>query len=85
MWQTSFYLFGSIGIVWSLIWISLYSEKDCENNDELPLLNIPHVSYFIILIIQYYDINRGYFLIFRILESYIGENFLFIGLYGQYI
>jgi len=44
MWQTSFYLFGSIGIVWSLIWISLYSEKDCENNDELPLLSIPHNS-----------------------------------------
>lgn len=43
MWQTSFYLFGSIGIVWSLIWISLYSEKDCGNNDELPLIAIPQV------------------------------------------
>lgn len=45
MWQTNFYLFGSIGIVWSLIWISLYSEKDYENNDELPLITIPKVSY----------------------------------------
>lgn len=43
MWQTSFYLFGSIGIVWSLIWISLYSEKDWGNNDELPLVIIPQV------------------------------------------
>lgn len=44
MWQTSFYLFGSIGMVWSLIWISLYSDKDCRNNDELPLVMIPKVS-----------------------------------------
>lgn len=44
MWQTSFYLFGSIGIVWSLIWISLYSEKDCGNNDELPLIIMSTVS-----------------------------------------
>lgn len=45
MWQTNFYLFGSIGIVWSLIWISLYSEKDCAKYDALPLINIPQVSY----------------------------------------
>lgn len=45
MWQTNFYLFGSIGIVWSLIWISLYSEKDSAKNDALPLINIPQVSY----------------------------------------
>jgi hypothetical protein len=44
MWQTSFYLFGSIGIFWSLIWISLYSEKDYGKNDELPLIVIPQVS-----------------------------------------
>ncbi|XP_050536360.1 uncharacterized protein LOC126902798 [Daktulosphaira vitifoliae] len=37
MWQTSFYLFGSVGIVWSIIWISLYSEKDIRI-DELPLI-----------------------------------------------
>lgn len=45
MWQTNFYLFGSFGIVWSLIWISLYSEKDGGKNDELPLVIIPQVSY----------------------------------------
>lgn len=49
MWQTSFYLFGSIGIVWSLLWISLYSEKDCERNDEIPLVSIQHVSFSILL------------------------------------
>lgn len=46
MWQTSFYLFGSIGILWSLIWISLYSESDYGRNDELPLISIPDVSSF---------------------------------------
>lgn len=44
MWQTSFYLFGSIGIVWSLIWMSLYSEKDYGKNDALPLIIIPQYS-----------------------------------------
>lgn len=44
MWQTSFYLFGSIGIVWSLVWISLYSENDYGKNDEFPLISIPNVS-----------------------------------------
>lgn len=50
MWQTSFYLFGSIGMVWSLIWISLYSDKDCRKNDELPLVIIPKVSYNVTII-----------------------------------
>lgn len=44
MWQTSFYFFGSIGIVWSLIWISLYSEKNNGKDYELPLVIIPRVS-----------------------------------------
>lgn len=52
MWQTSFYLFGSFGIVWSVLWISLYSEKDYGKNDELPLVIIPQVIYTIINILQ---------------------------------
>lgn len=54
MWQTSFYLFGSIGILWSLIWISLYSESDYGRNDELPLISIPDVSSFNTISIQNY-------------------------------
>lgn len=49
MWQTSFYFFGSIGIVWSLIWISLYSEKDDRKKYELPLVIIPQVRHTIII------------------------------------
>lgn len=45
MWQTSFYFFGSIGIVWSLIWISLYSEKNDEKKYEIPLVVISRASY----------------------------------------
>ncbi|XP_050428588.1 sialin-like isoform X2 [Adelges cooleyi] len=37
VWQTNFYLFGSIGIVWSVIWVSLYSEKEIRT-EELPLI-----------------------------------------------
>jgi len=52
MWQTSFYLFGSIGMVWSLIWISLYSEKQTEQKDVLPLVTIPQVSYIVLIIVM---------------------------------
>lgn len=61
MWQTSFYLFGSFGIVWSVLWISLYSEKDYGKNDELPLVMIPQVIYTIINILQtLLDFKREY-------------------------
>jgi len=55
MWQTSFYLFGSIGMVWSLIWISLYSEKDLEQKEVLPLITIPRVSYIVTIIIHSFN------------------------------
>lgn len=71
MWQTSFYLFGSIGIVWSLIWISLYSEKDCEKNDELPLIIMPQVRLSVLLVVQNLNLgsiyNKIFYLIFRVL------------------
>ncbi|XP_014294199.1 uncharacterized protein [Halyomorpha halys] len=41
-WQTGFYLFGTLGIVWVLIWLMFYSEKKMLQ-DEIPLF-MPKVT-----------------------------------------
>lgn len=40
-WQAGFYLFGTIGIVWTLLWMVLYHESNTQ--DEIPLF-VPKVS-----------------------------------------
>jgi len=57
-WQTGFYLFGSIGILWTFLWLMLYQETNSQ--DEIPLfvpkVNIPlhlaiyFLDYFIIML-----------------------------------
>lgn len=42
-WQTGFYLFGTIGIVWTLLWLILYHETNSQ--DEIPLF-VPKVVKF---------------------------------------
>lgn len=42
-WQTGFYLFGTLGIVWVLIWIIFYSDSKSLQKDEIPLF-IPKVT-----------------------------------------
>ncbi|XP_012249006.1 sodium-dependent phosphate transport protein 1, chloroplastic isoform X1 [Bombus impatiens] len=39
-WQTGFYLFGTIGIIWTLLWLMLYDETNSQ--DEIPLF-VPKV------------------------------------------
>lgn len=41
VWQTGFYLFGTFGIVWTMIWMVLYNESNTQ--DEIPLF-VPKVS-----------------------------------------
>uniref|UniRef100_A0A023F4L9 Putative permease of the major facilitator superfamily n=2 Tax=Triatoma infestans TaxID=30076 RepID=A0A023F4L9_TRIIF len=36
-WQTGFYLFGTLGIVWVLIWVVLYQGNRTLDKEELPL------------------------------------------------
>lgn len=43
LWQTGFYLFGTIGIVWTLLWLILYHETNSQ--DEIPLF-VPKVVAF---------------------------------------
>lgn len=40
-WQAGFYLFGTIGIAWTLLWLVLYHETNSQ--DEIPLF-VPKVS-----------------------------------------
>ncbi|KAI4487714.1 hypothetical protein M0802_011904 [Mischocyttarus mexicanus] len=40
-WQSGFYLFGIIGIVWTLLWLLLYQETNSQ--DEIPLF-VPKVT-----------------------------------------
>ncbi|RZF47621.1 hypothetical protein LSTR_LSTR014748 [Laodelphax striatellus] len=42
-WQTGFYLFGSLGIVWVLIWLVFYNDSTTLRKDEIPLF-LPKVS-----------------------------------------
>ncbi|XP_063994096.1 uncharacterized protein LOC135171470 [Diachasmimorpha longicaudata] len=40
-WQTGFYLFGTIGIIWTFLWTILYQESNTQ--DEIPLF-VPKVT-----------------------------------------
>lgn len=40
-WQTGFYLFGTVGILWTLLWLILYQETNSQ--DEIPLF-VPKVN-----------------------------------------
>ncbi|XP_073976040.1 sialin-like [Rhodnius prolixus] len=42
-WQTGFYLFGTLGIVWVLIWVVLYQGNRALDKEELPLY-VPKVT-----------------------------------------
>uniref|UniRef100_A0A069DYW3 Putative permease of the major facilitator superfamily protein n=1 Tax=Panstrongylus megistus TaxID=65343 RepID=A0A069DYW3_9HEMI len=42
-WRTGFYLFGTLGIVWVLIWVVLYQGNRTLNEEELPLY-VPKVT-----------------------------------------
>lgn len=44
-WQTSFYLFGSLGIVWVFIWILFYNDSTSPIQDEIPIF-VPKVIRF---------------------------------------
>lgn len=37
-WELSFYLFGSLGIVWVIVWIVVYNEVETIQQDQLPLI-----------------------------------------------
>lgn len=37
-WELSFYLFGSLGIVWLFVWMVVYKEEKLSQEDELPLV-----------------------------------------------
>lgn len=44
MWETSFYLFGILGMIWVLFWLLFYNDSTpISNKDELPLIS-PKVS-----------------------------------------
>ncbi|XP_054276843.1 uncharacterized protein LOC128995928 [Macrosteles quadrilineatus] len=42
-WQTSFYLFGTLGIVWVFIWLIFYNDSTSLAKDEIPLF-VPKVT-----------------------------------------
>ena len=37
-WELSFYLFGSLGILWLFVWMVVYKEEKLPQDDELPLV-----------------------------------------------
>lgn len=43
-WQTSFYLFGTLGIVWVFIWLVFHNENTTLDKDEIPLF-VPKVNF----------------------------------------
>lgn len=43
-WQTSFYLFGTLGIVWVFIWLVFHNENTTLAKDEIPLF-VPKVNF----------------------------------------
>ncbi|KAF6200696.1 hypothetical protein GE061_005140 [Apolygus lucorum] len=42
-WRTSFYLFGTLGIVWVLIWMMFYNDNKTLQKEEIPLF-VPKVT-----------------------------------------
>ncbi|KAL2716593.1 hypothetical protein V1478_014269 [Vespula squamosa] len=84
-WQSGFYLFGSIGIVWTLLWLVLYQETNSQ--DEIPLF-VPKVTQnrslrwteFIThwplwaLYIAHFAMNWSNYIIMQWLPTYLARN-----------
>ncbi|XP_043261963.1 sodium-dependent phosphate transport protein 1, chloroplastic-like [Colletes gigas] len=85
LWQTGFYLFGSIGILWTLLWLILYHETNSQ--DEIPLF-VPKVmqirslrwTEFIshwplwALYIAHFAMNWSNYIIMQWLPTYLARN-----------
>lgn len=84
-WQTGFYLFGTIGIIWTMFWLMLYQETNSQ--DEIPLF-VPKVAQnrslrwteFIAhwplwaLYIAHFAMNWSNYIIMQWLPTYLARN-----------
>lgn len=88
-WEWMFYTFGTLGIVWVLVWLVLYSDiHDLNlNDDEVPLVNCPKVNsknvrwtQFIIhwslwaIYIAHFAMNWSNYIIMQWLPTYLSRN-----------
>lgn len=85
-WQTGFYLFGTLGIVWVLIWLLFYNDGATSTQDEIPLfvpkVTNPNVRWteFVChwplwaLYIAHFAMNWSNYIIMQWLPTYLARN-----------
>ncbi|XP_026285662.1 uncharacterized protein LOC113211496 [Frankliniella occidentalis] len=85
-WQTGFYLFGTLGILWVLIWLVLYHDSSNTSADDIPLfvpkVTNPNVQWceFVshwplwALYIAHFAMNWSNYIIMQWLPTYLARN-----------
>ncbi|RZF44243.1 hypothetical protein LSTR_LSTR003883 [Laodelphax striatellus] len=85
-WQTGFYLFGSLGIVWVLIWLVFYNDSTTLRKDEIPLflpkvtnLNVRYTEFMChwplwAVYVAHFAMNWSNYIIMQWLPTYLARN-----------